>query len=99
MPIPDRPPNTHRFHTNKSEFTIDTPVIGSVPIRPTIILSSIFTKFVMPFCSMIGSAIIIVCRTNSFSNMDLNIFMLFSDGLPFLCKIYRLNPQFQVYLM
>ena len=70
MPIPESPPKTQRFHTNKSEFTIDTPVMESVPIRPTMILSSIFTKFVIPFCIMIGSAIIIVRLMNSFLNID-----------------------------
>ena len=35
---------------------MEAPDICSVPIRPIIILSSRLTKFVIPFCIMIGTA-------------------------------------------
>ena len=38
-------------------------------IRPTMMLSSMFTKFVIPFCSMIGRAIIIVRRMKFLSKI------------------------------
>ena len=35
---------------------MDTPLIGSVPVCPTMMLSSRDTKFVIPFWIMIGTA-------------------------------------------
>ena len=53
---------------------METPVMGSVPIRPTMILSSILTKLVMPFCSMIGRAIVIVFHMKFLFSVDLRSF-------------------------
>ena len=55
--MPDRPPKTARNQTNVSWFTMATPDIASVPTRPTMMLSSMFTKFVMPCWIMMGTAI------------------------------------------
>ena len=46
----------HRLKTNSSVLAMETPVICSVPTRPTIILSSILTNCVMPFWIMMGTA-------------------------------------------
>ena len=47
MPGPAMPPKMQRLKTNSSWFTIATPLIGSVPICPTMRLSSRLTKFVI----------------------------------------------------
>ena len=51
--------------------------MGSVPILPTIMLSSMFTKFVIPVCTMIGKAIIIVSFMKYLSKTDLRIFIIY----------------------
>ena len=55
--MPERPPNRARYQTNSSSLTIATPDMGSVPTRPTMMLSTMLTKFVIPFWIMIGTAI------------------------------------------
>ena len=49
IPAPDTAPNMHSEKTKTSCPETETPVISAVPIRPTMRLSSIFTKFVIPF--------------------------------------------------
>ena len=55
---------------------METPVIGSVPILPTMMLSSMFTRLVMPVWSMIGRAIIMVLWMNFLSNVSLSNFIV-----------------------
>ena len=53
----DRPPNMQRLKTNINWLAIATPLICSVPILPTIKLSSTPTNWVIPFCAITGRAI------------------------------------------
>ena len=56
MPAPETAPKMARLKTKISWLTMETPVICSVPTRPTMMLSSRLTKFVMPFWIMMGTA-------------------------------------------
>ena len=58
---PDTAPKTVMFATNTNWLTIDTPLIGAVPNCPTIILSTILTKFVTRFCRIMGITIYNTC--------------------------------------
>ena len=58
MPAPLRPPNTHRLNTKIRWLQMATPDICSVPMPPTIRLSSMFTKLVMPFWIITGRAMV-----------------------------------------
>ena len=49
IPAPELAPKMHKLKTNMSWFTMDTPLMGSVPMRPTMMLSRRETKLEMPF--------------------------------------------------
>ena len=57
-------PKINKLKTKINWLVIATPDICSVPTRPIMILSNRFTKFVIPFCTMIGTAI----RSTDFRN-------------------------------
>jgi len=55
-PAPELAPKTHRLNTNSRPLTMETPLMGTVPTCPTMMLSSRDTKLVMPFWMIMGTA-------------------------------------------
>ena len=58
--MPPMAPNTARLKIKISWLTMETPDICSVPSAPTIRLSSMLTRLVIKFCSMMGRATVSV---------------------------------------
>ena len=56
IPAPLTVPNMQRLNTKISWLAMLTPLISSVPMRPTITLSRRLTKLVIPFCMAMGNA-------------------------------------------
>ena len=56
MPGPDTAPKMVRLNRNTYWLIMETPLISSVPICPTMRLSIRLTKFVTTFCRIMGTA-------------------------------------------